>query len=500
MDSLSSRELAHAAEASFTDDESFSSDASLLSPIPTLATEKKAPSSAQLAQAAEVSFSDDEEDYSLVSEATILSPGPTTLSTPLRGQRSSPAVATPAHSPPGIRSPALHPIEEQMPDAASDAAAAAVAGDHWAAEGSEDEEFVLVASPEGVGSVSAWGPLTADALRQRAASERAPERRQFNCEFHGLFWKKVPGNKPVASCKDCRALRGGVGLGADVGAPGGSGGGVGGVGSNESVSGTVAERLEAVPAAEERGRGTFCCVLCAHTWAADCVRGLAQYCDAPGCDARANQTGTYPQNLRPATPFWVIQRNRGKWLHHHPAIPEHAAAPSGSDGGVAGASGPSGGGGGGGGDGGGGGGGGMGGGEGGGFGGSMGGGGGGGFGGDIGGGGSALRVRRSGGAARAKQGAKGKHLCSGCASGACKLPPPLSKKHVSTGSTAPTLSQATWSTAPSISTSYASGSQKSGGSSRRGGKAAGKTGEQNSRRKPAPQATSYAHLGTAQSL
>lgn len=512
--SLSPRALARAADASFTDDESFASDTSLLSPIPT-ATEKKAPSSALLAQAAEVSFSDDDEDYSLASEASLLSPGPAPFSAPFRGQRSSPAAATPAHSHPGIRSPALQSIEEQLQnarivevpqvttllalpppllpsvasDATSDAAgAAAVAGDEWAAEGSEDEEFVLVPSPgSGNGSssaaVAAWGPLTAEALQQRATAERAPERRQFNCEFHGLFWKKVPAHQPVASCKACKALRGGVGAGS-VGAAGGSESGNiesggGGVGSSESaVLAAAAERLEAVPVAEERGAGTFCCAVCAHIWAARaCVRGLAQYCDAPGCTARATHTGSYPQNLRPAKPFWAIQRDRGKWLRRHPAIPEHAAAARGSGAGAAGASGPSGGGG-----------------EGGGGGGSGGGGidgGGGGFGGGgMGGGGGG-----SGGASRAA-GSKAKHLCSGCATGACKLPPPLSQRHVSTGSTAPTLSQATWSTASSASTSHASGgsshsqtsgSQKSGsGSSRWRGQA----GAQNSRQKPAPQASS----------
>jgi hypothetical protein len=75
-----------------------------------------------------------------------------------------------------------------------------------------------------------------------------------------------------------------------------------------------------------------------------------------------------------------------------------------------------------------------------------------------------------------------KHFCSGCATGACKLPPPISKRHVSTGSTAPTLSQATWSTASgtSISSSHASGSSK--GSQKKGGKS-----NSNRRRKPASQ-------------
>ena len=568
MSFISPRELSRAADASFTDDESSASDTSFLSPV--VSTNVNRVTSSQLAQTAEVSFSDDE-DYSLVSEASVLSPGSTPFPTPIRSQNLDSVDASPAlnhaelhgrnllqaieeplqneditsMSPMDIKADTSSPgIEKEsevnarlstcsqgdvlspnlVPNVINDSSdeidqAATEAVEDRASEGSDGEEFVLVPSPRSGGTssddsssinIGTWGPPTIQALQQRAAAERVPERRQFNCEFHGLFWKKVPANKPVASCKDCRALRGIVSTSADA--------------SGESAktgvgSGAVVERLEAVPKTEERGSGTFCCVLCSHTWVASaCVRGLAQYCDAPGCDARATNTGTYPVNLRPAKPFWVMQRDRSKWLRRHPAIPEHTeAAPisnnnSSSDySGTGGGNSSSYGGGGGYADGGNGGGAAASGGssvsgsarnngavvDGSGTGGgvmssSSGGGGpvgdsgnsGVSGGGSSGGGGSVAggSARRTGGGKKAGPASKMKHFCSGCATGACKLPPPISKRHVSTGSTAPTLSQATWSTASgtSISSSHASGSSK--GSQKKGGKS-----NSNRRRKPASQ-------------
>ena len=49
------------------------------------------------------------------------------------------------------------------------------------------------------------------------------------------------------------------------------------------------------------------------------------------------------------------------------------------------------------------------------------------------------------------------HLCSGCATGACRRPPPISRVHVSTGSTATcSISTRTWSSAGSIAFSEGS--------------------------------------------
>ena len=571
MSFMSPSVLSRAADASFTDDESSASDTSFLSPV--VSTNVNRVTSSQLAQTAEVSFSDDE-DYSLVSETSMLSPGPTPFPTPMRSQDGVSADASPSLNLTELQGRnLLQSIEEPLQnedtatvssiDIKADAESSGIEKESYFdaqtnvqspeavklfsvdsqedvlspilvpnvisdSEGSDGEEFVLVPSPKSGGTSSygsssvdtgTWGPPTVEALQQRAAAERVPERRQFNCEFHGLFWKKVPANKPVASCKDCKALRGGVG-----------GDKLGGVASiitdatSETATGVgggaVVERLEAVPKTEERGSGTFCCVLCSHTWVAStCVRGLAQYCDAPGCTARATQTGTYPVNLRPAKPFWVIQRDRSKWLRRHPSIPEHTeAAPvtnshynggatgggSSSSHGSVGGNGD---------------------------GGSSGGGSGGGVaaaGGSLAGGplqsasfasgsgtgGSAVPIgpvsggpvavsgnsdgagssgasvtgggaRRNGGGKKAGPGSKLKHFCSGCATGACKLPPPISKRHVSTGSTAPTLSQATWSTASgtSISSSHASGSSK--GSQKKSNKS-----KSNRRRKPESQAIS----------
>ena len=106
---------------------------------------------------------------------------------------------------------------------------------------------------------------------QLAAHDRktdALERRQFNCAAHGAFWKQVLARKPVARCPGCRPEQ---------------------------------PRLEAVPREEERGRGFFRCGLCANNWTSNsAVRGIAQYCQAPGCDAIEKRHGAMPTHLRGA--------------------------------------------------------------------------------------------------------------------------------------------------------------------------------------------------------
>ena len=90
---------------------------------------------------------------------------------------------------------------------------------------------------DGTGDVPA---LTEGAL---ASHDRASayERRMFNCERHGVFWKKVPAAKPVATCKKCATAKAGAQQGETC-------------------------RYVALPRSEESGRGRFRCQECGHGW------------------------------------------------------------------------------------------------------------------------------------------------------------------------------------------------------------------------------------------
>ena len=140
-------------------------------------------------------------------------------------------------------------------------------------------------------------PLTASAL---AAHERAleapPARRMFNCARHGVFWRKVPARKPVATCRRCAA--------APAGGP--------------------APRLEALPVADECGRGRFECQECGHGWTSNTAhRSLAQYCNE--CDAVDAQRGTFPLEIRAARPLWLIHKLQKRYLEGKGAAPAQNA-------------------------------------------------------------------------------------------------------------------------------------------------------------------------------
>ena len=230
------------------------------------------------------------------------------------------------------------------------------------------------------------------------------ERRQFVCPEHGSYWKKVPagGNKMngacVARCKKCPVVNG-VGI-----------------------------KYVAIPVEQERGKGLFTCRVCENTWTSNTAcRSLSQYCWAEDCTARDDMIGEYPREVRAPDPGWLRAKRFAS--RQTPTIHEDAPLTDGSFNEQAGANNggfneqagnadaaftelPGA------------------------FGGDAGdpaGGFGGGGGGGDGGGGGGFRGRR-------------KHFCSGCATGACKQPPPLSIPHESTGSTAATMSGKTWST------------------------------------------------------
>ena len=139
--------------------------------------------------------------------------------------------------------------------------------------------------------------MTASAL---AAHERAleapPARRMFNCARHGVFWRKVPARKPVATCRRCAA--------APAGGP--------------------APRLEALPVADECGRGRFECQECGHGWTSNTAhRSLAQYCNE--CDAVDAQRGTFPLEIRAARPLWLIHKLQKRYLEGKGAAPAQNA-------------------------------------------------------------------------------------------------------------------------------------------------------------------------------
>ena len=165
----------------------------------------------------------------------------------------------------------------------------------------------------------------------------------------------------------------------------------------------VGLKYVAIPVDEERGKGLYHCRECASTWTSNTAcRKLAQYCFAEGCTARDHMIGELPSELRAPDPGWMRARRFARARARNPTIDEHAPfdaeAGLGGEGGAAAEDRP----------------------------------------GGTGGGAAAAAARR-----------RRAHFCAGCATGACKQPPPLSPVHDSTGSTAATMSGGTWSTANS---------------------------------------------------
>jgi len=244
------------------------------------------------------------------------------------------------------------------------------------------------------------------------------QRRQFNCPEHGIFFKKVPAAKPVAKCAQCVA-RGDT------------------------------NKLVAVPREAEKGFGLFKCNKCSATWGSSkACRGLGQFCESPSC---------IDDNV-PQFPFKIIKEKRYTRKNRRRPPPmatpnEEEEADFGYDGGAQNSAG---------------------------FGGGF--ASGGGF---AGGSGGESNWRDGDGAERSDRGErdddygapgrypeqsqqrdgnssanggewqfatggrdkKSRHRCTGCASGLCKSRDvPLSVRHFSTGSTASTCSEKTWST------------------------------------------------------
>jgi hypothetical protein len=165
----------------------------------------------------------------------------------------------------------------------------------------------------------------------------------------------------------------------------------------------VGLKYVAIPVDEERGKGLYHCRECASTWTSNTAcRKLAQYCFAEGCTARDHMIGELPSELRAPDPGWMRARRFARARARNPTIDEHAPfdaeAGLGGEGGAA----------------------------------------------------AEDRPGGTGGAAAAAAARRRRaHFCAGCATGACKQPPPLSPVHDSTGSTAATMSGGTWSTANS---------------------------------------------------
>ncbi|KAH8076280.1 prolyl 4-hydroxylase alpha-subunit [Aureococcus anophagefferens] len=112
----------------------------------------------------------------------------------------------------------------------------------------------------------------------------------------GVDLRKVPARKPVATCRRCAA--------APAGGP--------------------APRLEALPVADECGRGRFECQECGHGWTSNTAhRSLAQYCNE--CDAVDAQRGTFPLEIRAARPLWLIHKLQKRYLEGRGAAPAQNA-------------------------------------------------------------------------------------------------------------------------------------------------------------------------------
>ena len=276
--------------------------------------------------------------------------------------------------------------------------------DSHSSSGLEDATSALSISTNSRASSIEPTPLTRANLNAHTMAATEPSvRRQFVCPDHGAFWKKVPpqGNKRdgtcVATCKKCPVING------------------------------ARQKFVAIPIDQERGKGLFRCGECANIWTSNTAcRSLAQYCWAEDCTARDRMHGEYPAEVRAPDPGWLRARRFAQRQQDTPTIDENAPVnfeeanyfPPAGDGGAgdwnaadAGSTQSE---------------------------------------------RSARSIRSDGfGGPDAPGGTRGAarrrrpHHCSGCATGACKQPPPPSRPHESSGSTAATMSGRTWSTANS---------------------------------------------------
>ena len=156
----------------------------------------------------------------------------------------------------------------------------------------------------------------------------------------------------------------------------------------------------AIPVEQERGKGLYTCDECENTWTSNTAcRSLQQYCFAEGCTARDRMHGVYPREVRAPDPGWLRAKRFAKARRDMPPIdedaPVHSGAPESTEGGGGAFEPPE------------------------------------------------PRLRSP------PNGRRHAHWCAGCATGACKEPPPPSRPHESTGSTASSVSGRTWSTANS---------------------------------------------------
>ena len=160
----------------------------------------------------------------------------------------------------------------------------------------------------------------------------------------------------------------------------------------------VGLKYVAIPIEQERGKGLYTCNECQNTWTSNTAcRSLAQYCFAEGCTARDRMQGVFPHEIRAPDPGWLRARRFAKARRDMPGIDENAPV-------------------------------------------------------DV----SNHSAHHGGGAPEPSpslrtppNGRRHEHWCSGCATGACRQPPPASLRHESTGSTASSVSGRTWSTANS---------------------------------------------------
>lgn len=240
-------------------------------------------------------------------------------------------------------------------------------------------------------------------------------RRQFNCPEHGSWWRKCAPSKAVSKCSEC-----GI-------------------------------KFDAIPEEEERGRGHYECTECGNVWTSNTAcRGLAQYCQVESCTLRDKQVGAFPKIVGKQLARWQLQLKKRAWekkladpniqssrrvslgSRTH-SLPTRPSEPS-SGGGLGTFSASN-----------------------------------GGNYRDANDGGGEYRTADSvpepfnDASSTSSESRKSrpkptprKHWCTGCASGRCKAAPPHSKAHVSTGSTATSMSGVTWSSRASTTGSLGS--------------------------------------------
>lgn len=159
----------------------------------------------------------------------------------------------------------------------------------------------------------------------------------------------------------------------------------------------VGQKYVAIPVDQERGKGLYTCDECENTWTSNTAcRSLQQYCFAEDCTARDRMHGVFPREIRAPDPGWLRAKRFVKARRDMPTVDETAPFEMDGGGGNEGALDP-----------------------------------------------QPPRLRPP------ANGRRHAHWCTGCATGACKEPPPASRPHESTGSTASTVSGKTWSTANS---------------------------------------------------